>query len=132
LLAKIISAGEFKRGLDIVTDRGDYIQVLTMNYHIWHTIKAHRHTHRPRTVDKTQEAIVVLQGSVEVTTFGDDNKVVDVRLLKAGDIYILFNGGVEYRTTKNDTKMVEIKPGHYIVNSDDEDRELIQNDGNVQ
>jgi len=125
LLAKIIRLSDYKDGLDILTNKEDCIQVLTFNYRADHNMRAHKHIERHRTIQKTQEALVVLSGRVEVTTLGEDDKVIDVRILESGDTYVLFNGGVGYKVLKNGTKMLEIKPGHYLVTYDDEDRVLI-------
>ena len=125
LLAKIFNVSDIKEGLHILGSPEDTLQVLSFKYKKGHNMRDHRHIPRARVVEKTQEAVVVFKGSVDVRTFGEGDRVVDQRKLVAGDVYISYSGGVGFTVLENNTIMLEFKPGHYLVHMDGEDRVLL-------
>ena len=126
LLAIVDSMANIKPGLSFYGSPHDFVQVGAFRYDDGKVLRDHRHISRPRQVDKTQEILIVMRGVVEVRTFTPTGcTVVDVRELRDGDFYISYHGGVGFTVRKDDTRMLEIKPGPYDVTNDDLERELL-------
>lgn len=126
VLAIVDSVANFKPGLMFYGTSADFVQVGAFRYDAGKVLRDHRHIPRSRQVDKTQEILIVMRGSVEVRTFlPTGRKVVDVRELNAGEFYILYHGGVGFTVRSDDTRLMEIKPGPFNVTNDDEERELL-------
>ena len=116
LLAVIDNFGNFGKGISFYGTRGDFLQVGKFRYDKDHIMKDHRHIDRPRKTDKTQEIVVMFKGSCEAKIFdttGSD--LVAKMVLEAGDIFILYNGGVGFTVLEDDTVMLEAKNGQYNV-----------------
>ena len=113
-------------GLSFYGGKEDAIQVGKFRYDKGKKLRDHRHIVRPRVVEKTQEILIVFKGSVKVTTYSQTGKeIVDECLLLEGDYYISYYGGVGFDVLEDDTRMLEIKPGTYLVDNDDLERELL-------
>ena len=67
----------------------------------------------PRPIIRAQESWVVMQGSVEVTFYDQDNTVQAVRTLEQGDITLTLYGGHGYRILEENTLVYEFKSGPY-------------------
>lgn len=125
-LAIIDNVANFPPGLAFYGTADDFIQVGRFRYDEGKTLRDHRHITRTRTVDKTQEILIVLKGLVQATTFAEEGAlVVDSRDLKAGEFIISYWGGIGFRVLTDDTRLLEIKPGPFNVNNDDEERVLL-------
>lgn len=125
-LAIIDGVQNFDVGLAFYGTADDYIQVGRFRYDAGKVLRDHRHIARPRMVEKTQEILIVLRGGVQATTFAEEGSlVVDSRELKEGDFFISYWGGVGFRVLTDDTRLIEIKPGPFNVNNDDDERELL-------
>jgi len=125
LVAIVANFNSFQEGISFYGKREDPMQVLAFRYNRDHVMRDHMHIPRDRVVHKTQEAVIVFKGRAEVRTFDERGKVLDVRNIGAGDIYMSYSGGVGYTVLENDTIMVEVKVGPYDIQSDDEDRRLL-------
>jgi len=126
VLAIVDSVANFKPGLMFYGTTADFVQVGAFRYDAGKVLRDHRHIPRTRQIDKTQEILIVMQGSVQVRTFlPTGKKVVDVRELSAGEFYISYHGGVGFTVLSNDTRLIEIKPGPFNAANDDEERELL-------
>jgi hypothetical protein len=126
LLAIIDDIKNFAPGLSFYGKREDNIQVGQFCYGKGKVLRNHRHIERQRIAKKTQEILIVMQGSCEARTFAPTGKdLIDTRILKAGSFYVSYNGGVGFTVLEDDTRMLEIKNGPFIVNNDDEERELL-------
>ncbi len=113
-------------GLKFYGERDDYIQVGRFRHHYGAELRKHRHVPRPRMIEKTQEILIVLRGSVEAIVYGEiSDEVIHKQLMLGGDYLISYWGGVGFRVLEEDTRMLEVKPGTYLVNDDNEERELL-------
>jgi len=103
----------------------DNIQVGLFKYNTGKIMRDHKHISRPRILDKTQEILLVWKGSCECRVYCEANKLQHTGIMKSGDFIILYNGGVGYTILEDNTILMEVKAGSYIVKSDDEDRVLL-------
>jgi hypothetical protein len=95
-------------------------------------MRSHKHIERQRVCKKTQEVLIVFKGSCLVRIFNKDNSIKYTGKLNPGSFCIVYDGGVGYTVLEDDTIMMEVKNGDYLVNSDDEDREYLENkDGSI-
>ena len=85
-------------------------------------IKPHRHKEMPRTINYTQEVLHIEYGRVEAV-FYQNGQVIKECLLFEGDTIILLTGGHGFNILE-DTKMIEVKQGPYL--SQTEDKEIIE------
>lgn len=112
-------------GLNFYGSKEDDIQVGSFKYPENKIMRSHMHITRPRTIEKTQEILIVWKGSCRYRLYGFDKIFISSDILSAGSFLILYNGGVGYTILENDTTMLEIKAGSYNVVSDNEDRILL-------
>ncbi len=85
---------------------------------------AHRHLPHHRTTQKTQEAFIVTDGSVELTMYDLDNRVMGKEVLNAGDCYVYLDGGHALKILSEMAHFYEIKNGPYLGR--DKDKEFIK------
>lgn len=122
-VAILHSRSEWKEGLDFLTPDDTFIQAGTWWYPSGKTLKAHRHKINERTAEKTQETVVVINGSMRIDFYDDENKIFQQETVKTGDICIILSIGHGYKILEDDTRIVEIKNGPFT--SVEKDKELI-------
>ena len=61
----------------------------------------------------TQESWIVIKGSVKVTMYDLNDKVVDESIINSGDISVTFQGGHTYEILDDKTIVYEYKTGPY-------------------
>lgn len=84
---------------------------------------AHRHLPHHRTTNKTQEVFIVTDGSVELTMYDLDNKIIGKEILNSGDCYVYLDGGHALKILSDTAHFYEIKNGPYLGR--DKDKEFI-------
>ena len=104
---------------DITTQRQDlspeeeYLQVASFIMNKGKTILPHKHLTQIRTTDITQESWLIIKGSIKVTLFDTDDKIIEEVILKQGDCLVTFRGGHSYIVLEEDTVIYEYKTGPY-------------------
>ena len=114
LLVRVISGKDWPSGIQFYTEDDHFIQVATMNYEENHHMKAHRHNVYERTVMRTNEVFVIIDGRVGATVYDDNGEVMEHVLLSKGDIAIFFAGGHAFDVIDDDTRIIEIKNGPFF------------------
>jgi len=123
-LAIIHFAGAWQIGLDFISDASDFIQVGTWSYDSTKELPAHRHVPNVRTIDRTQEAVYVVSGCIEVVLFEDGMSEYSMTVkLFSGDLCVLLSGGHGYEVLENNTRVIEFKNGPFTTV--EKDKELI-------
>jgi hypothetical protein len=122
-VAILHSAREWKEGLDFLTPNETFIQAGTWWYKAGQELKAHKHKICRREVERTQETVIVMQGSLRIDFFDDERKVFQQEIIHAGDICVILTVGHGYKILEDDTKIIEVKNGPFI--SVEADKELI-------
>lgn len=123
VLAVIVKQGAvWDKGLNFISDDGDYAQVGFWNYDKGKILQAHVHLEAPRQVLKTQEVIVVRQGSMRADIFTQEEKLCASVNMEAGDIGIFLQGGHGYEILQDNTLVLEVKNGPYVGPESDRKR----------
>lgn len=117
LLAVILRSNEHSGGIEFFTP-GEFSQQLGyMNRSKDYIIEPHVHNLVKRTVDLTQEVLIVRSGKVRVDFYDDDRNYLESRILQTGDIILLAHGGHGFKMLEP-TEMVEVKQGPYCGEQD--------------
>ena len=86
-------------------------------------VKAHKHLPIDRKTNITQEAWVVLSGSIKGVFYDLDDSVLYKTEIKKGDTAVLFRGGHSLEVLEEDSIIYEFKTGPY--HGIDADKEFI-------
>lgn len=76
-------------------------------------VPPHKHTKIDRTTDLTQEAWVVLQGSVRAKIYDIDDIFIEEINISSGSCVVFFRGGHSLEVLEDDTIFYEFKNGPY-------------------
>ena len=114
-LAKLVKQSLlWKTEFCFFSDDKDFVQVGTWNYSRGKHLKAHIHNEVSRTIDRTQEVLIVQSGSLMASIYNDLGEFVETLIVGSGDILILISGGHGYEILSDDTRVIEIKNGPYL------------------
>lgn len=112
LLALIIRDNYHSNGITFFTSDDSPHQIGYMNRDKEYVIPPHVHNLVDRTVNITQETLIVKSGVVRVDFYSDSKEYKESRLLYKGDIILLAAGGHGFKMIQP-SEMVEIKQGPY-------------------
>ncbi len=112
MLGLIIRANYRKEGIAFFTPDDFSQQVGYMNRPKDYVIPPHVHNLVLRSIDLTQEVLVVRSGKVRVDFYDDDRNYLESRIAETGDIILLAHGGHGFKMLEP-TEMVEVKQGPY-------------------
>jgi hypothetical protein len=113
-IAVIIRGGDIGEGLTFCSDDKDFIQVGSWNYNSGKELLAHSHNRVERSIDRTQECIIVLSGSVRARIYSDNRRLLATEELHPHDTLIAFSGGHGYDILEDGTRVIEVKNGPYM------------------
>lgn len=117
LLAILVSHRFNEPGIHFFTE-GDLSQQLAyMRHPAGKTIMPHVHNSVPREVRYTQEVLFIKTGKLRVDFFSQDRIYLESRVVGAGDIVLLIEGGHGFEVLE-ELEMYEVKQGPYIGDSD--------------
>jgi hypothetical protein len=114
VLARHVRPGDFRKGLAFYSEDEEFLQVGTWRYDNGQQLRAHVHNIVPREIDRTNEVVIVLQGSMAARIFDEERHLVETVTVCQGEFLILMNGGHDYTILENDTRILEIKNGPFL------------------
>lgn len=114
VLARHVRPGDFRKGLAFYSEDEEFLQVGTWRYDNGQQLRAHVHNIVPREIDRTNEVVIVLQGSMAARIFDEERQLVETVTVRQGEFLILMNGGHDYTILENDTRILEIKNGPFL------------------
>lgn len=117
LVALIIRDDYAAPGISFFTPKELSQQLAYMHHPAGKTIKAHFHNPVPRTVVHTQETLFIKRGRLRVDFFDNDQRYLESRELKAGDVILLIQGGHGFEVL-DEVEMIEVKQGPYAGDED--------------
>ena len=82
-----------------------------------YVIAPHVHNVVPRTVELTQEVLIIQRGKVRVDYYDDNKNYLESRIAYEGDIVYLGYGGHGFKMLE-DSEIVEVKQGPYCGAND--------------
>jgi len=104
---------DIEPGTKPLTNDSEPLQVLSHNRPAGDIVISHYHKKISRNTDFLQEGIVLLDGLIEVDIFTEQKYFIETIKIKAGESFILQNGGWGIRIIE-DSKMIEFKNGPYM------------------
>ena len=113
----IIRKSYSKEGVEFFTPDHFSQQVGYMKRRKGHIIKSHVHYVASRNVTLTQEVLFIKTGKVRIDFYEYDRNYIESRILNSGDFILLANGGHGFEMLE-ETEIIEIKQGPYIVERD--------------
>ncbi len=116
-LAIIIRSSFKKDGIEFFTDDLSSQQLGYMNRPKGYIIPPHRHNVVMREVHLTQEVLFIKSGKVRVDFYDDEQTYLQSRMLFAGDVILLANGGHGFEMIEP-SEMIEVKQGPYCGERD--------------
>ena len=112
-LALHYTEDDIKDGLGFFSEDSEFIQVGTWRYDAGKKLQNHNHFIVERDVNRTQEAIVVLRGSLLARVYDEDDNLIDEVTVSAHEGMIMLAGGHGYDILEDDTIVIETKNGPY-------------------
>lgn len=99
---------------DYLTDDNQLMQVCVKKLESGQIFKPHSHIYNERVTTETQEAWVIISGSVKVDYYDTNNELLCSKTLSAGDCSVTLKGGHGMVILEDDTMMYEFKNGPYF------------------
>ena len=116
-LGLIIRKDYHETGIQFLTDDKTPQQLGYMNRAKDYVIAPHVHNVVPRTVELTQEVLIIQRGIVRVDYYDDNQVYLESRIAYEGDIVYLGYGGHGFKMLE-DSEIVEVKQGPYCGTQD--------------
>jgi mannose-6-phosphate isomerase-like protein (cupin superfamily) len=82
-------------------------------------VKSHMHKPIVRDTIGTQEAWIVISGSIRAEIFDTNQDKISENILMSGDCVVLYRGGHSMQVLEDDTVIYEIKNGPYFGATND-------------
>jgi hypothetical protein len=117
LLAIILNRDFTLPGIHFFTPNELSQQLAYMRHSAGKKIQAHLHNPVPRQVQYTQEVLFIKRGKLRVDFFDTDQNYLESRILEAGDVILLIQGGHGFEVLE-EVEMIEVKQGPHVGESD--------------
>jgi mannose-6-phosphate isomerase-like protein (cupin superfamily) len=117
LLAIVIADGFSEQGVHFVTPHILSQQLAFIRHPAGKVIDPHIHNPVPREVLYTQEVLLIKKGRLKVDFYDDSRNFLESRILKAGDVILLTEGGHGFEVME-EIEMIEVKQGPYAGEND--------------
>lgn len=117
LLALILRAGYHADGIRFFTPDDFSQQLGYMNRPRGYVIPPHVHNPVARNVHFTKEVLFVKSGKVRVDFYDDDQRYLESRVLRHGDVVLLAFGGHGFEMLEA-SELIEVKQGPYAGDGD--------------
>ena len=119
LLAVIVEGSYSEPGIHFFTPSEFSQQLAYMQHPAGKIIPPHVHTPVARTVEYTQEVLVIKRGKLRVDFYDEGRRYLESRVLTAGDVILLAVGGHGFEVLE-EIEMIEVKQGPYAGEQDKE------------
>lgn len=116
--AILVEAGDVKPGSEWFGNQIESLQCQRMKYEAGKTFRVHHHILNPRTIKKTQEAFIVIDGRLEVDIYS--NVLLGTLSAGPGEAVLVYRGCHGVRVVE-DCIAYEIKAGQYTCVSEDKE-----------
>ena len=95
-----------------LTPENEFLQVSSMKLNK-KKFRAHKHIENIRVSNITQEAWVVIKGTIKVILYDLDDTIIHEDILNEGDCSMTFRGGHNYECLEDESLAYEFKLGPY-------------------
>ena len=104
-------------GVEFITDELQEFQIGIMKRDDSNDVPKHRHLDQKREILKTSESLIILDGSLSISLWNNDNIFIKTLTINRPSLVTLFTG--YHRIIFNsETKLIEIKQGPYSASKD--------------
>ncbi len=110
-----IHVQRLKVGSNPITRDEEPLQLLGLKHRQGHYFVPHKHAPCVRTTNHLQECLIVRKGKVKVDVYAPNDEKFKSILLKAGELFILLNGGYGIHVLE-DAELFELKNGPFMGN----------------
>lgn len=110
------------QGTTFIGAEDERLQFSVLRYDKGKILQNHIHKYRPRVIEKTQEAWVVLSGSATAHVFNEEKENIYSEVITAGQFFISYRGGHGYEILSDDTIVIELKLGDFIGVEQDKEK----------
>ncbi|MEP6664404.1 MAG: hypothetical protein ABJC04_12155 [Verrucomicrobiota bacterium] len=117
MLALIVSHRYEKPGISFFTPNDLSQQLAYMHHPAGKIIDPHLHNPVARSVQFTQETLLLKRGKLRVDFYDDEQNYLSSRVLEAGDVILLVQGGHGFEALE-ELEMFEVKQGPYAGDQD--------------
>ena len=118
-LAIILRSQYKENGIHFFTSDDAPQQLAHMKRDKNYIIEPHVHHSVERKISLTQEVLLIKSGIVRVDFYSDKKIYIESRALYKGDVILLMTGGHGFKMLE-DSEIIEIKQGPYVVGKDKE------------
>lgn len=115
--ALVIRGARAENGVEFFTPTDAELQFGAFDLPQGHVFTPHIHMPFERKLSITTEILIIQEGRLLVQFFRSDETLVCERILEAGDVILLFEGGHGFRVLDS-IKMLEVKQGPYLGERD--------------
>ena len=113
LIATVITNFE-EAGRHDASTVDEILQVSALSLTKNKVVKSHMHKPIVRGTIGTQEAWIVISGSIRAEIFDTNKDKISENILMSGDCVVLYRGGHSMQVLEDDTVIYEIKNGPYL------------------
>lgn len=114
LIMAELRKGEITKYRSDMSPEKEFLQVSGRKANKDLKVKAHKHLSIDRDSNITQEAWIVVDGSLRGVFYDIDNNILYDTILERGDCVVLYSGGHSLEILEDDTLFYEIKTGPYF------------------
>jgi hypothetical protein len=114
LIFKKISIKDLPEGLSFFSNPEDFLQIGSWNYPSKKILQRHFHRLVNRSVNRTHEIIIVLEGSLKAQIYTLEKEFVKEVIINSFEVGIMLNCAHGYEIIEDGTKVIEIKNGPYM------------------
>ena len=118
-LALIVNTNLTDLKKEFHTKNDENFQVGTFNLSEGESLDRHVHLENTRNINSTSEALIILEGELEVEIFDSFKNFINTRVLTKGYLILFLKGGHSFKVNQ-DCKFIEVKQGPYSEGLDKE------------
>ena len=118
-LALIVNTNLTDLKKELHTKNDENFQVGTFNLSEGESLDRHVHLENTRNINSTSEALIILEGELEVEIFDSFKNFINTRVLTKGYLILFLKGGHSFKVNQ-DCKFIEVKQGPYSEGLDKE------------
>jgi mannose-6-phosphate isomerase-like protein (cupin superfamily) len=111
--ALVLRSAHSGDGIEFFTRDQDSLQLGYMRRERGYRIRPHVHQRAPRTIEYTNEVLIVRSGRVRVDFYDDSHGIARSLVLEPNDIILLMEAGHGFEMLE-DAEIVEVKQGPYV------------------
>lgn len=118
--AILVPKEEVKEGSEWFGSQIESIQASRMKYKAGKSFRIHHHILNPRTIKRTQECFIVIEGKIAVDIYNNEAQFVGTLEGHPGEAVIVYRGGHGVRVVE-DCVVYEVKAGSFSLVSEDKE-----------